>query len=93
MRALFTSLHASVADSAITTRAVSGAEDGSFVAWELDWTGRYVADLPGWPRAEGQRLSLAGVSLQWWTAGGKVARECDYVGIRLIAADGTETKV
>ena len=93
VRGLFTSLYESVSDSVITTRNVSGTADGSFVAWELDWTGRYVKDLPGWPPAEGQKLSLVGVSLQWWTPTGQVQKECDYVSIRLIDADGKETKI
>jgi hypothetical protein len=93
VRTLFTSLYESVADSIITTRNVSGTADGSFVAWELDWSGRYIKDLPGWPTAEGQHLSLVGVSLQWWTSSGQVEKECDYVSIRLIDKDGNETKV
>ena len=93
VRGLFSSLYESVADSVITTRNVSGTVDGSFVAWELDWSGKYIKDLPGWPKAQGQRLSLVGVSLQWWTPAAQVERECDYVSIRLIDEGGHETKV
>ena len=93
VKGLFTSLYQSVEDSVITTRNISGTEDGSFVAWELDWNGKYVRDLPGWPKAEGQKLSLVGVSLQWWTEKGQVRKECDYVSIKLIDKEGVETKI
>ena len=91
VRNLFESLYDCVVDSIITTRSVLGTE--SFVAWELEWQGKYVKDFPHMPKAEGQTLELVGVSLQWWTLGGQVWKECDYVTMRFIGADGAERKV
>jgi hypothetical protein len=90
VRQTFAGLYECIADSVITTRNVSGTE--AFVAWELDWEGKYMKDFPTMPKAEGQTLKLVGVSLQWWNDDGKVWKECDYVSMKLIGADGVEQK-